>query len=126
MPGCKLNVERFPDFLGLVQKLQKKYPRIVDDLYDLFPEIERDFANAAHAKRIPRIPGLAAEIWKYRWKCSDQQKGSKGGIRVVAYRDSTNNVMYPLFVYVKSEAENVSPKEIAKAVRELRALLEAN
>ncbi len=124
MPGCKIDVEAAPHFLHLVEKLQRKYPHITDDLHEFFEAIERDFTTAAHARRIPRIPGLVAEVWKYRWKCSDQQKGTRGGMRVIAYRDSTTGTMYPLFIYVKAEQEDISPTQIAKAVRELREAIE--
>jgi hypothetical protein len=45
-------------------------------------------------------------------------------MRVIAYRDSTTGTMYPLFIYVKAEQEDISPTQIAKAVRELREAIE--
>lgn len=126
MPQCRIDLDASPTFQSLLKKLKRKYPRIVADLGDAFTEIEKAYPTAAHADRIPRIEAemsVEVEVWKYRWKCSDQRKGAREGLRIIAFYNPTAETLYPLFVYVKSERTDVSPKEIAEAIRELLEVL---
>ena len=47
---------------------------------------------------------------KLRWKVGGQ--GKSGGIRTIYYYQPTENIILMIFVYKKSEAENLTPRQI--------------
>jgi mRNA-degrading endonuclease RelE of RelBE toxin-antitoxin system len=64
---------------------------------------------------IPRSGGLR----KMRWRSSG--KGKRGGVRLVYYWDKPNKTLYMLFVYPKSEMEDLTANQLrilSKLVRE--------
>ncbi len=120
MPPCRIDADASRVFCEQVRRLSKKYPRLLDDLKAAFARIERDYTTACHANR---VPGVGAEVWKYRHALTDQAKGSRGGLRLVVYRHGPTNTLYPLLVYVKSETEDFAPDVIASEARALREQL---
>jgi len=65
-------------------------------------------------KLIPRGGGLR----KIRWGTSSS--GKRGGLRIIYYWDTPNDVIYLLMVYRKSRQENLSQAQL----RMLRSLVE--
>ena len=120
MPRCRIDADASPKFQKLLRKLERDYRRIKEDLREAFRRIEEAYTKAAHATAIPRFGG---RVWKYRWRSSDLQRGAQGSIRIIAFHDPDNNVLYPILVYVKSEKEDVSAQEIEKAIDDLRQAL---
>ena len=51
---------------------------------------------------------------KVRW--SSAGKGKRGGARVIYFNQTEQGVIYLITVYQKSEQENISPKQIKKAI----------
>lgn len=51
---------------------------------------------------------------KVRWSSSD--KGKRGGIRVIYFNVTENDTIVLITLYQKSKQENISRKEIQKAV----------
>lgn len=50
---------------------------------------------------------------KVRW--SSAGKGKRGGVRVIYFNQTEQDVIYLITVYQKSEQDNISPKHIKKA-----------
>jgi mRNA-degrading endonuclease RelE of RelBE toxin-antitoxin system len=64
---------------------------------------------------IPRSGGLR----KMRWR--SRGKGKRGGVRLIYYWDKPNETLYMLFVYPKSELEDLTANQLrilSKLVRE--------
>lgn len=61
------------------------------------------------------IPGSGG-LRKLRWGI--EQKGKRGGLRVIYYWDKPNEVIYMLFVYRKGEREDLTSEQI-RALRRL-------
>jgi mRNA-degrading endonuclease RelE of RelBE toxin-antitoxin system len=63
---------------------------------------------------IPKSGGLR----KIRWKRSSA--GKRGGLRLIYYWDKDNETIYMLFVYPKSDQEDLTPSQL----RTLRKLVQ--
>jgi mRNA-degrading endonuclease RelE of RelBE toxin-antitoxin system len=63
----------------------------------------------------PVIPGSGG-LRKVRWGI--EQQGKRGGLRVIYYWDKPDEIIYMLFIYRKSEREDLTPGQI-KALRRL-------
>jgi mRNA-degrading endonuclease RelE of RelBE toxin-antitoxin system len=61
---------------------------------------------------MPRSGGLR----KMRW--GSGQRGKRGGLRVIYYWDKPHDVFYMLFLYPKSEQEDLTPAQV-KRLRDL-------
>lgn len=60
------------------------------------------------------IPG-ADGARKVRWAA--QAKGKRGGVRVIYFNLSAEDVVYLITIYPKSEQTNIQPNDIRKASR---------
>lgn len=122
MPRCKIDVEASSTFRKLLKSHGRKYPKLKDDLADALVEIEKDHETAAQANA---IPGWNRTVWKYRWKSSDLQKGTSGGIRLIAFYEEDTETLFPMYFYLKSNKTDISKDEISKIVKELNDDLKA-
>ena len=55
------------------------------------------------------IPGSGG-LRKLRW--AQRGKGKRGGLRVIYYRDSAEDVIYLLYLYAKNEMANLRPDQL--------------
>lgn len=60
---------------------------------------------------IPETGGLR----KLRWPL--EGKGKRGGLRVIYYFYSTQSVIYMLFLYPKSQQEDLTPDQLKRLMR---------
>lgn len=116
MPLCYVDFKRSPTFQSLLASLKKRFPRIEEDLAVIWVDIAKDYRNARQAESVPRFKD---SVFKYRAKCSDMSRGSRGGYRIIAYYHREKNTLYPILIYHKSDQEDVDPKTVATAVEEL-------
>lgn len=116
MPLCYVDYKRSSTFTSLLSSLRKRFPRIDEDLADIWPNIARDYRNACRAESIPKFNDT---VFKYRAKCSDMNRGSRGGYRVIGYYHGPENTLYPILIYHKADQEDVDEKSVANAVQEL-------
>ena len=64
---------------------------------------------------VPRTGGLR----KLRWK--QPGRGKRGGLRILYYWDKPNETIYMLYVFSKTEQEDLTPKQaktLARLIRE--------
>ena len=117
MSQCAIDVERSERFKQEFQALQKKYPRTIDDVSDLFRRISENPRGAAKGER--HQLGTDQEVYKYDCKCTDLQRGSNKGYRIIALYEPSQNLVTPLAMYLKPA--NIEDREIAVAMAALKA-----
>jgi mRNA-degrading endonuclease RelE of RelBE toxin-antitoxin system len=113
-PGVKVDVTG--RFLKDIKHLQKKYPKIRQDLKPLTNALEEGLTPGE------QIPGVKYTVYKERLKSSDMKKGQRGGYRVVYYIRTANHVFY-MVIYPKAERENISAAELNALIDELERQL---
>ncbi len=55
---------------------------------------------------------LGSDVYKVRIANSDKNSGKSSGYRLISYLKMIDNELYLMFIYDKSEMENISEKEI--------------
>lgn len=90
-------------FNKAVKKLKKKYKHIEKD-YMAFVESIQSIDNLGAY--------LGSDVYKVRIANSDKNSGKSSGYRLISYLKMIDNELYLMFIYDKSEMENISEKEI--------------
>lgn len=121
MPFCYVDINRSPSFQSGLTSLRKRFPKIDKDLEEVWPDIAR---NHQEARQAESIPGFKNTLFKYRAKCSDMNRGSRGGYRIIGYYHQASNTLYPIFIYHKTDQSDINGREVAKLVKELLEMLE--
>ena len=119
MSLCYVDFDRSPTFQSLLASLRKRFPRIDDDLEGIWVDIARDHQ---HARQAESLIGFNNTVFKYRAKCSDMSRGSRGSYRIIGYYHEPTNTLYPIFIYHKSDQTDVDKRTVSLAVQELLQL----
>jgi mRNA-degrading endonuclease RelE of RelBE toxin-antitoxin system len=92
------------------------FTKLVEDLlpHDSYVNLQHTLLLRPDTGMI--IPGSGG-LRKIRWGLD--QKGKRGGLRMIYYWDKPNERIYMLIVYRKSEREDLTPEQI----RTLRTLI---
>lgn len=106
--GSNVQVRTWPGFDDTLAKLERKYPRIKQD-------IEKAFKDGLEG-RLDALPGYSHKLWKYRVGSQDMGRGKRGGFRLIFYMEPKQEprIVYLLTVYAKSERADVSPDELLR------------
>ena len=108
----KPQITSIPHFDKQVKALAKKYPSLKKDLTKLFDVIQ-DNPMAGTL--------LFDEVYKIRMSITSKGKGKSGGARVIYFnlfaKRKDNNEIVMLYIYDKSEGENITNKEIRDALK---------
>ena len=100
-------------FTAIVNRLQKKYPHVVDDVLTLIGQLEKGEILG------DRLQELAPYIvYKVRVKNSDARKGKRGGYRVIYYIKTVDQVMLAT-LYYKLDRADISAKELKRIIDEI-------
>lgn len=102
------------EFKKDVKKLFKKYKSIKGDILELIEVLEEDYSVGIH---------LGSDLYKIRVKNSDVG-GKSGGYRVIYYTKLSNNSVYLLTIYSKTQKENIDVKTLQPIIDELKRLNE--
>lgn len=94
-------------------KLSRKYPLVLENIEELFENFELGIIKG---NPIPRLKLEGNRVYKTELKNPDANKGAKGGFRVIWYLVTSDNFIYPLTIYSKSDQEDISPKEIMRLI----------
>jgi len=93
-----MNFEVAPEFEKSLKRLNKKYPSLKSDYIVFLKELEKN-------------PTMGDEIFpncrKARIAIKSKGKGKRGGARIIFYFEIVEDKIILLFVYDKSEMENV-------------------
>lgn len=106
---AKYIVEITPSFEQAFQKLEERYPKIDDDFEEFLDEIEK---NGDLGEDCSGVVKNGNKVFKKRMKNTSARKGKRGGFRVIEYLITSNNHVYLLDFYSKSDQENISNQQI--------------
>jgi mRNA-degrading endonuclease RelE of RelBE toxin-antitoxin system len=101
------------EFKKDVKKLFKKYKSIKNDVLELVETLEEDYGIGIH---------LGNDLYKIRVKNSDVG-GKSGGYRVIYYTKLSNNAIYLLTIYSKTQKESIDVKKLQPIIDELKGLV---
>ena len=103
-----MNFEVAPEFEKSLKRLSKKYKSLKDDYLVFLSELEKN-------------PMLGDEIFpncrKARIAIKSKGKGKRGGGRVIFYFEIIEDKIILLFIYDKSEMENVQTAFIEQILK---------
>jgi hypothetical protein len=98
------------EFKRDVKKLFKKYRFIKLDILELIEKLEKDYTIGID---------LGSNLYKIRIKNSDIG-GKRGGYRVIYYTRLTNNRIYLLTIFSKTQKENINMKRLKPIIDEIK------
>lgn len=96
-------------------KLARKYPKVLDNVADLFERLE---GGSIEGDPVPRLNLNGDKVFKTRLENPDANKGKSGGFRVIWYLVTSKGYIYPLTIYSKSDQEDISSTEIRKLAKQ--------
>ena len=103
-----MNFEVTPEFEKALKRLSKKYPSLKTDYLIFLKELEQN-------------PTMGDEIFpncrKARIAIKSKGKGKSGGVRIIFYFEILRDRVILLFVYDKSEMENIQTAYIEQIMR---------
>jgi mRNA-degrading endonuclease RelE of RelBE toxin-antitoxin system len=103
-----MNFDVAPEFEKALKRLNRKYPSLKADYLAFLSELEKN-------------PMMGEEIFpncrKTRIAIKSKGKGKSGGGRIIFYFEIIQNKIILLFVYDKSEMENVQTGYIEQILR---------
>jgi mRNA-degrading endonuclease RelE of RelBE toxin-antitoxin system len=105
------NIIATPKFKREIKRLVKKFHSLKNE-YAALIEILRQ--NPAHGKPIGN------GCYKIRLAIASKNKGKSGGARVITYVFIENNTVFLIAIYDKSEQEDISDKELAILLKEIK------
>ena len=103
---CKITASK--SFNKELKRLGKRYASLADDYETLLHDLKQNPALGTD---------LGRGLRKVRMRISSKGKGKSGGARVITFTviasvdETTINLLY---IYDKSERENISPKELMR------------
>ena len=111
MAAAAVCVEALPAFVRELKRLSKRYPSLGSDLEALGEALQ---AN-------PRMgTAIRKGARKVRLAITSKGKGKSGGARVITYFVEVAGVVYLLYIYDKSELENVAEADLDAWVAHVR------
>jgi hypothetical protein len=103
-------IESTATFDKAVKKLKKRFKKIEFDYNSFVNNITSTDDLGIH---------LGDNVYKIRLKNSDKQSGKSGGYRIITYLQVIDEKVYMVYIYDKSDIENLSENEIDSLVLEL-------
>ena len=97
-----------PDFKKFFKKLSKKYPSLKADLQGLVQILKEEPDSGIN---------LGLGIHKMRMAITSKGKGKSGGARVITYLVTEDNEVYLVYIYDKSQLENITKEQIMELLK---------
>lgn len=102
------SVKTLEVFEKQTKRLIKKYASLKNELLELVGQLKEN----------PEIgTPIGSSCYKIRLSIASKGKGKSGGARVIINIVLTENNVYLLAIYDKSEKENLSPKELQELLK---------
>jgi hypothetical protein len=98
-----LKVEETETFSKCLKKLQKRFKNIQKDCDKFIEGIDTVDSLGT---------SLGNGIYKVRIANSDKKSGKSAGYRLVSYLKLTDSELYLMYIYDKSDTDNISEKQI--------------
>ena len=96
-------IKTIPRFDKDIKRLAKKYPSIKAEYIELVQSLKDDPQQGK---------ALGNNCYKIRLAIASKGKGKSGGARVITYLQISDTSVYLLYIYDKSEMENIPDKEL--------------
>ena len=100
-------------FARETKKLAKKYRHIKKDFLPLLDRLEAGLLVG------DAVSGFDNKLYKVRVASSDQNKGKRGGFRVIYYIVSDNNEILLLTIYAKAKQANIKDSDVRRMLEQL-------
>ena len=104
------SIKTIPRFDKQLKKIAKKYPSFKNDFLKFIAQIIEN--------PIQGNP-LGNNCYKVRLAISDKQKGKSGGARVITNIMITEQTVYLIAIYDKSEQDSLTNKELAELLQDI-------
>ena len=98
------------EFQKEVKKLFKKYKLLKNDILQLIDKLEENYDIGIN---------LGNNLYKIRIKNSSTNNGKSGGYRVIYYTKLSNNQIYLMSIFSKSEKENIDISKLKPLLKKL-------
>ena len=105
-----MQINLLPEFEKSLKRLIKKYPSLKNEVPSLILLL---------AARPDSGISIGNNCYKIRLKIKSKSEGKSGGGRVITYLRLNKNTLYLLYIYDKSEMQNISDqflKELIKSI----------
>lgn len=96
-------IQTIPPFDRQLKALGKKYHSLKDDFAEFLNDLENNPIQGTE---------LGANCYKIRFKISSKNRGKSGGARIISYVLISEETVYLLAIYDKSDQESISDKDI--------------
>ncbi|MCV9388586.1 type II toxin-antitoxin system RelE/ParE family toxin [Reichenbachiella ulvae] len=106
----KLKIELTAKFKRKAKSILKKHPSFKSDLSSLISQLKENPRQGTPLKN---------NCYKIRLSITSKGKGKSGGARVITHLHITATTIYLIYIYDKSEQENISDKEILELIKGL-------
>jgi len=104
------NVKTINIFDRQIKRLAKKFPSLKNELKNLINSLKEDPKLGTH---------IGNDCYKIRLAIASKGKGKSGGARVITHIVFTDDTVYLLSIYDKSEIDNLTDKEILSFIKEI-------
>lgn len=105
-----LKIELTSKFKRKAKALLKKYPSFKQELDYLITKLEEDPTYGTAIKH---------NCYKIRVAIASKGKGKSGGARVITHLHITDTKVYLIYIYDKSEQDNISDKDLLDLIKDL-------
>lgn len=102
------NILPIPPFDRQLKRLSKKYPSLKEEFYQLIESLEENPEQGTN---------LGNNCFKIRLSIASKGKGKSGGARVITNIVISDENVYLLTIYDKSEKENLTDKELDELLK---------
>lgn len=104
-------IDTIANFRKEAKKLTKKYPSLKNDLAELGSQISADPTTGT---------ALGNNCYKIRLAIASKGKGKSGGARVITHFYVSDETVFLLSIYDKSDKENISDKELLELLKKIK------
>ncbi|MCB9426011.1 MAG: type II toxin-antitoxin system RelE/ParE family toxin [Flavobacteriales bacterium] len=104
------NIIAVPKFRKELKKLAKKYPSLKSDFAEFIESLEQNPEQGI---------SLGQNCYKIRISITSKSKGKSGGARIITNIVISEEIVYLLSIYDKSEKDTLTDKELKDLLEDL-------
>ena len=104
------NIKSLPKFDKNLKALSKKYPSLKAEFIELVNSLKKNPTQGI---------SLGNNCYKIRLAIASKGKGKSGGARVITNIKISNNIIYLLTIFDKTDQDNISDKELKELLSEI-------
>jgi mRNA-degrading endonuclease RelE of RelBE toxin-antitoxin system len=104
------NIKSLPKFDKNIKALSKKYPSLKAEFIELVNSLKKNPTQGI---------SLGNNCYKIRLAIASKGKGKSGGARVITNIKISNNIIYLLTIFDKTDQDTISDKELKELLSEI-------